>query len=334
MFKRLTAVVASAIFLFVLSLIAGAGEWIAFQSGKDGGPGKAEIYVMRPDGTEVRNVTNNPTNDTLPAWLPDGRLAFTSIRNNHSQVLLMDIRSEDVTSVLLRDIAAYATFSPDGARVAFVDGWSGRIASTRLDGTDFQWVSPQENGNPASSPWWSPRGDQILYQKNDNRTNSQVFVAGIDGREDRALTETPAPRNVNHFDAAWSPDGERIVYGAIDYDTSDINIWTMDANGNDQHILVPNTFGDSFVWSPNGARIAFSGEGVGGGGDIFIMNANGSGLHNVTNTPWSEAFLSWFDSEFAIDLPVENPSEDPGEPRAVKVRGKLPTVWGTLKSNK
>jgi len=45
-------------------------------------------------------------------------------------------------------------------------------------------------------------------------------------------------------------------------------------------------------WSPDGTRIAFSAV-VNGRPDVFIMNADGSGLVNVTQHPAGDASPSW-----------------------------------------
>ncbi len=47
---------------------------IAFHSNRDG---NSEIYVMNADGTNPTRLTDNPAEDILPAWSPDGRkIAF------------------------------------------------------------------------------------------------------------------------------------------------------------------------------------------------------------------------------------------------------------------
>lgn len=43
------------------------GEWLAFASTRDG---DAEIYAVRKDGTDLRQLTNNDYADLEPAWSP------------------------------------------------------------------------------------------------------------------------------------------------------------------------------------------------------------------------------------------------------------------------
>ena len=46
------------------------GAWIAFSSDMDG---DFDIYVVRPDGTDVSKITDNDLDDTDPDWSPDGK---------------------------------------------------------------------------------------------------------------------------------------------------------------------------------------------------------------------------------------------------------------------
>ena len=45
------------------------GHWIAFQSHRDG---NWEIYVMREDGSEQTRITDHPSADRMPVWVPGG----------------------------------------------------------------------------------------------------------------------------------------------------------------------------------------------------------------------------------------------------------------------
>ena len=74
----------------------GSGDLIAFDSDRDG---DWEIFVMNPDGTEVRQRTDNDDWDINPAWSPDGkRIAFTSDRYGDWEVFVMNADGSDVYS--------------------------------------------------------------------------------------------------------------------------------------------------------------------------------------------------------------------------------------------
>jgi TolB protein len=70
-------------------------------------------------------------------------------------------------------------------------------------------------------------------------------------------------------------------------------IYAMDEDGSNVVRLTYNSVPDGrATWSANGQHIAFA-SGATGTRDIFVMNANGSGLRNITNTP--EADEDWPD---------------------------------------
>lgn len=71
--------------------LAGCGSTpgtVAFTSTRDG---NAEVYVVRADGADVRDLTRNLAQDGQPAWSPDGRsIAFVSTRDGNAGIYVMD----------------------------------------------------------------------------------------------------------------------------------------------------------------------------------------------------------------------------------------------------
>ena len=88
---------------------------------------------------------------------------------------------------------------------------------------------------------------------------------------------------------ARSPDGTMVAFST--FRDGDKEIYVMDSDGGDPvNLTRHHAFDSSPAWSPDGRRIAF--ESVRDGGDyhIFVMNADGSGVEQLTfgpGTPWA-----------------------------------------------
>ena len=164
------------------------------------------------------------------------------------------------------------TFSSDLA-VINVDG-SGR---TKLTNTA---------DDSESQPVWSPDGTRIAFID-----NAGISVMNADGSERHPL----AAGNPRAVYPAWSPDGTEVVFSGGNFDTIEI----VGADGSNRRtVLGPDPFeytAPSF--SPDGSRIAFiTNRPDGGFGDvleIFVMNADGSGLARLTNDSTENAHLDW-----------------------------------------
>jgi TolB protein len=98
-----------------------------------------DIYTIKIDGSEPRNLTKHDADDTAPAWSPDGKLlAFTSNRDGKPQIYLMNADGAGLRRLSTGIYSDFSpTWSPDGNWIAF--------ASTRENQTDIYMVDI--NGN-------------------------------------------------------------------------------------------------------------------------------------------------------------------------------------------
>ena len=136
----------------------------------------AEIYAMRPDGTESRQLTRNTVLDALPDWSPDGRqIVFISLRDSTSgvccapEIFVMNADGSGQKRLLgSMNSPEHPRWSPDGRRIAF-DAYDPSVGMFRpyvmdADGSNVHALSSSA-GN-ASSVEWFPDGTQLLFLSN------------------------------------------------------------------------------------------------------------------------------------------------------------------------
>ena len=96
------------------------GKMLAFR--RMLGETNSEVFVADGDGSNPRNITNNPAFDGWPAWSPDGTLiAFASNRGNQNyQIYTMRPDGTDVRLVAATEgRGTAAKWAPDGKTIYF-----------------------------------------------------------------------------------------------------------------------------------------------------------------------------------------------------------------------
>ena len=80
------------------------GSRIAF-GGRLGGS-DFDIYTMRPDGTDVRRLTDAPEPESHPSWSPDGdRLVYSRMVNGTWEIFLMSADGAGQVNLTNRDVS-------------------------------------------------------------------------------------------------------------------------------------------------------------------------------------------------------------------------------------
>lgn len=141
--------------------------------------------------------------------------------------------------------------------------------------------APMEEAVVASEPEPTPTPKaaipcRVVYDS-EGDNNRDIFVMEPDGSNQTNLSNHPA----NDFDPVWSPDGTAIAF-LSDRENEQgegrfVYVMKADGSGVKQLSTMPDSaFPD---WSPAGSQIAFSHN-----GDIFVINTDGSGETNLTNS--------------------------------------------------
>jgi Tol biopolymer transport system component len=269
------------------------GPRVIFETTRFGDGTRSDIYSMRPDGTDVRRLTEYNGDDRFPSFSYDGkRIAYVSTRSNF-EIYVMDADGTNETRLTNNTSSDLdPSFSPDGSKIVFSSNRDGNseIYVMDADGTNQTRLTSNTvgDGNPA----FSPDGRKIVFNSaRDGAFVTEIYVMDVDGSNQTRLTF--------HALAAFAPsfsfDGTKITYALGRAGRAqDSEIFVMNANGSNPVRLTTNTTEDSNpVFSTDGSQIFFSSRRT-ENSEIYVMNANGSGQTNITNNARHDNYPSYY----------------------------------------
>lgn len=225
---------------------------LLFISNRDG---NSEIYAMNIDGSNIRRLTNNKTEETNANWSPDGsRIVFESSPQIgvESDIWIMNAdgsNQQNLTNFPGQDMRP--VFSPDGARIAFgsnrnlTDRRESNIWIMNADGSNAKQLT---NGAEfESDPNFSPDGARIAYTKSMAGGVFDIWLMNADGTNQTNLSAT---EKSDEALPVFSPDGTKIVYSTnLESLSPRYDIWIMSAKGDDRRRVTIHPANDlEAVW--------------------------------------------------------------------------------------
>jgi Tol biopolymer transport system component/serine/threonine protein kinase len=189
-----------------------------------------------------------------------------------------------------------AALSPDRRTIIYMRQ---PTTTLRIMGADGSGNRPLFTTGPASllkissdgRPSWSPDGRSIVVSA-AGPDGAGLYVISLDGGTARRL---PTPDRVS--DPAWSPDGSRVVYWASPSGNGGA-LWSVASAGGSQPVQLtgggPGVDADP-AWSPDGSKIAFRRDRnpATGNSDVWVMNADGTNKHQLTDATGPDQDPSW-----------------------------------------
>ena len=256
---RGTVIIAASAALIAAGVLAGTGSAgtsgigagnIVF-AGVDPSDGMSDIYVMKTDGTEKTNITQDQgaRKDLEPELSPDGkRIVFTRSTAGGSSIMLVNADGSGLT---------YLTSPPS--------------------------LTKTSNVNPN----WSRDGTRVVFASNRDG-NFDLYWLALGNDQVHRLTKTSAP--VQNLDPAWSPNGDAIVFSrsghrpAVSIAAAELFQLKVASLVAARLTRADSGQGDrGAVYSPNGNDIAFHSDRA-GNDDVYVLHLAGSYLQRVTNS--------------------------------------------------
>ena len=118
-----------------------------------------KLWTMRADGSDKRRVIPATAGTTLidmeASWSPDGsKLAFRRLTNSDSDILIVTLSTQAVTTIHMDGVQSYPSWSPDGKLIAFSSSHENPMSdiyTMKPDGTGLVRLTTGESSS------WRPR---------------------------------------------------------------------------------------------------------------------------------------------------------------------------------
>ena len=244
------------------------GTQLAFISNRSGNAIQ-NIFLMNADGSNIRSVVENSTNEFASSWSPDGqKILFQTTRSDSTaqDIYVVNIDGSGEKVLINTDMEEQLpVWSPDGSKFAYQAGHRGRgidIYVANADGTGAMRLT-DGNGTLHAAPAWSPDGTQIAFESNRHQPPAtgtrtplaqyEIYMMNRDGSNMRRLTSSQPLEAVRN--PTWSPDGKQIAYEFHTYSTDLISgfstIKVMNVDGSNAFSIPNLPIGARFPrWSP------------------------------------------------------------------------------------
>ncbi len=209
--------------------------WVAFAARSE--KGDWDLFVMRPDGSALRNITNTPdANEAYPLFSPNGkRLLYRQLKrdemidgNNYgAQGRLMFAKSDGTDPQPFGQPGEYpwASWSPDGQRIACLDIKG--ISFVDLETKKVAGKQPREGFFQQMT--WSPDGKTLSGVSNGFGTAWSVAAMDIASGKPRAISSQDC------CTPDWFPDGRHLIFSKRPGQWT--QLWMADPQGRNPRLL-------------------------------------------------------------------------------------------------
>ena len=274
-----------------------------------------EVLVIDPDGTGLRQLTrvspqrtcspDSPCGAESPVFSPDGRLiAFTR------QLQQQENRYQTTREVYV---------------VSVEGNGEHRLTTNTTDELGIDWL-PDGRIVFASCPQSQPGTDE--------RPDCSLVAMRADGTGREELARLGSAAGLGGV----SPDGRRVVYVEVEGQShyQELELVVTDLDGSGRRELTDDDTGDSApAWSPDGERIVFMSnraesapcdthDCVGFKNELYVMDADGSDVTRLTDTPQEEFTPKWSPHGEKIVYSRER-SDGPPDLYVMNADGSCPT---------
>lgn len=232
--------------------------------------GKTDIWAMNPDGSNLRQLTNDAAVELNPVVSPDGySIAFISKRaSTHEQLYMIDSDGNNLRQISnITGAKTAPRFSADGKEIVFI--CTGDIWRIGARGDNPERLLPP--GELASMPeasqqkipfYWAAKsadGKVLAGIQSQEETQFVSWIAEGDKGPQPVAQQTPQGFIVlsgELVNAAWDHSSEKLALTLTDRKNEGVLVTANKEDGSITPILMKSSAIGSPVWSPDDNSIA------------------------------------------------------------------------------
>lgn len=193
------------------------GKWLACSSW---GEQHQDIYIMHPDGTNLRQLTNDAYVDRYPKWSHDGnKIAFYSARNDDVEIWSINRDGtglQQLTDTMLPTVL-FPLWSPDDSKILALRVTSSPIIFDLKGNLPIKKWEPlpdiPETGEAFNTFSWSADGKWLAGLSYIQDSVRSVFLYSFETKKYIRLSEFPGERNWQFGSPVWLHDSRRLMFG-------------------------------------------------------------------------------------------------------------------------
>ncbi len=237
-----------------------------------------DLWISNIDGSNIRQLTNDPKHDRNPVWSPDGKwIAFESTRSGESQIWL--IAPEGGEPRQLTKISTEAdtvVWAPDSKALAFVSTVNPAYSTKPFSESDALNKKDIDQANTGKikakliTKYYFKHWDTWVDGK-----RKHIFIQPIDGGDPKDLTpgdRDGVPSSTTFAEGpefAFSPDGKELAFTQAPTENEAWNtnhdILVIPTAGGTEKRITENRGADGQpLYSPDGNWIAYRAQSIPG----------------------------------------------------------------------